>query len=178
MEFSGVIIAVFTVVCWTVSVQFFEAASKRVGPTPVNIIRMAIAFVLFSTLLLIRDGVPIPMNFPLRAWVFLSLSGIVGFFIGDIFLFKALVELGPRVAMLIHSLAAPTAAVIGWIFLDEHYGFSQWLGIGITLCGVGMVIMERNKDHTTRRRGIQRNITLAVFSMDYWQWPVRPVGWF
>ena len=122
---------------------------------------MGVALVLFSFFLLLRDGVLIPMNFPLRAWILLSLSGIVGFFIGDIFLFKALVELGPRVAMLIHSLAAPTAAVIGWIFLGEYYGLYQWLGIGVTLSGVGLVIMERNNNHTARRRSIQRNITLA-----------------
>jgi len=45
--------------------------------------------------------------------------------------------------MLIHSLAAPTTAVIGWIFLGETYRFSQWLGIFITIGGVCLVIVER-----------------------------------
>lgn len=31
MPFFGEIIALTTVLCWTVSVQFFEAASLRVG---------------------------------------------------------------------------------------------------------------------------------------------------
>ena len=160
MEFSGIAIAVCTVLCWTVSVQFFEAASKRVGPTPVNIIRIGAALILFSIFLLLRDGVAVPMSFPMRAWLLLGLSGVVGFFIGDIFLFKDLVELGPRVTMLIHSLAAPTAAVIGWIFLDERYLLHQWLGIGVTLSGVGMVIMEKNKKHSAKRSRIQRDITI------------------
>jgi drug/metabolite transporter (DMT)-like permease len=159
MELSGIAIALCTVLCWTISVQFFEAASKRVGPTPVNIIRIGAALLLFSVLLLLRDGAPIPMSFPLRAWILLGLSGVVGFFIGDIFLFKALVELGPRLTMLIHSLAAPTAAVIGWFFLDERYLLHQWLGIGVTLSGVGMVIMEKKKKYPARRRRIQREIT-------------------
>jgi drug/metabolite transporter (DMT)-like permease len=158
MELSGILIALSTVLCWTISVQFFEAASKRVGPTPVNIIRLGAAMLLFSIFLLFRDGAPIPLSFPLRAWILLGLSGVVGFFIGDIFLFKALVELGPRVTMLIHSLAAPTAAVIGWIFLDEKYLLYQWLGIGVTLSGVGMVIMEKKK-HSSKRQRIQRDIT-------------------
>ncbi len=164
MTFTGELIALLTVLCWTLSVQFFEAASRRVGPTPVNIIRIAIAILCFSVFLLIRDGVIVPLDFPPHAWIYLSLSGIIGFFIGDIFLFKALVELGPRVAMLLHSLAAPTAAVLGWIFLDEVYIFHQWLGIGITLFGVALVILERNPKATTSAKRTPRRITISGIS--------------
>ncbi len=164
MPFAGEIIALLTVLCWTVSVQFFEAASKRVGPTPVNIIRIAIAVLLFSCLSIIRNGTVIPLNYPLHAWFYLSLSGVIGFFIGDIFLFKALVELGPRLAMLLHSLAAPTAAILGWMFLNETYLLYQWLGIGITLLGVGIVIFERNPQRTTTSKRKPREVTLTGIS--------------
>lgn len=145
MPYTGEIIAIATVLCWTISVQFFEAASKRVGAVPVNIIRLTVALILFSLLLLFKQGYIIPMHFPARAWAYLSLSGVIGFFIGDIFLFKALVEIGPRVAMLIFSLSAPTVALIGWIFLDETYVLHQWAGIMITLFGVATVILERSQ---------------------------------
>ncbi len=161
MSFSGILIALCTVLCWTISVQFFEAASKRVGPTPVNIIRIGVALLFFGLFLWAKDGTPFPTHFPARAWLLLSLSGVVGFFIGDIFLFKALVELGPRLTMLIHSLAAPAAAVIGWIFLSEYYSINQWLGIAVTLSGVGMVILEKNKKHTAKLHRVHREITLA-----------------
>jgi len=145
MPWTGELIAIATVLCWTISVQFFEAASKRVGATPVNIIRLTVALMLFSLLLFFRHGYIFPVNFPAHAWFYLSLSGVVGFFIGDIFLFKALVEIGPRVAMLIFSLSAPTAALIGWLFLDEIYVPHQWVGMFVTLFGVGIVILERNQ---------------------------------
>jgi drug/metabolite transporter (DMT)-like permease len=160
MAFSGIAIALCTVLCWTVSVQFFEAASKRVGPTPVNIIRIGVAVALFSLFLWLKDGAAFPVHFPLRAWLLLGLSGILGFFLGDIFLFKALVELGPRLTMLVHSLAAPAAAVIGWAFLAEHYAFYQWLGILVTLSGVGMVILEKNSANPQKSRRKKRDITV------------------
>jgi drug/metabolite transporter (DMT)-like permease len=119
------------------------------------------ALLMFSCFLLIRDGTPVPLDFSVRAWVYLGLSGIIGFFIGDIFLFKALVEVGPRLAMLLHSLAAPTAAVIGWIFLGEKYLPHQWLGIAVTLGGVAMVILERNGNINAMAKRERRNITLA-----------------
>ena len=145
MPYTGELIAIATVFCWTISVQFFEAASKRVGATPVNIIRLAVALILFSRLLFFRHRYILPVHFPALAWFYLSLSGVIGFFIGDIFLFKALVEIGPRVAMLIFSLSAPTAALIGWLFLDEIYVLHQWVGMFVTLSGVGIVILERNQ---------------------------------
>jgi drug/metabolite transporter (DMT)-like permease len=144
MPFFGEAIALATVLCWTCSVQFFAVASQRIGVIPVNIIRLAVALVLFAVTLWLRDGSPVPLDFPGHAWWYLGLSGVVGFFIGDIFLFKALVELGPRLAMLIQSLAAPTAALLGYLFLGESYSLHQWLGMTIALFGVAMVIFERS----------------------------------
>ncbi len=164
MPFFGELIAIATVLCWTLSIQFFTAAAKMVGSTSVNIIRLAVALLLFSATMLVRDGVLLPWDFPQHAWLYLSLSGVVGFFIGDIFLFKALVELGPRLAMLLHALAAPTAAVIGWLLLGEVYAPRQWLGIGVTLSGVALVILERSP---TVAPGSGRTVTR-----------VRPMGVF
>lgn len=160
MPWTGELIAITTVLCWTISVQFFEAASKRVGATPVNIIRLTVALMLFSLLLFFRYGYIFPVNFPLSAWFYLSLSGIVGFFIGDIFLFKALVEIGPRVAMLIFSLSAPTAALIGWLFLDEIYVLHQWVGMFVTLFGVGIVILDKNQKASKPSKLKIRDISL------------------
>lgn len=149
MEYFGELIALSTVLCWTLSIQLFEAASKRVGAIPVNIIRITTALVLFSALLFYREGILLPTHFPEHAWILLSLSGVVGFFIGDIFLFKAFVKLGTRITMLIQSLAAPTAALIGWLFLNESYLLFQWFGMAVALSGVSLVILEKSKKTTT-----------------------------
>jgi drug/metabolite transporter (DMT)-like permease len=160
MPYTGELIAIVTVLCWTVSVQFFEAASKRVGATPVNIIRISTALILFGVFLFFKNGTLIPLDFPLRSWVFLSLSGIIGFFLGDICLFKALVEIGPRISLLIFSLSAPVAALVGWAFLSETYVFHQWAGMLVTITGVGLVIFEKNKPGNHARQLTRRAITL------------------
>ncbi|MCK5312483.1 MAG: DMT family transporter [Desulfobacteraceae bacterium] len=160
MNFTGGIIALFTVLFWTLSVQLFEAASKRIGSTSVNIIRISIAVVLFCIILFIKDGYIIPSYFPMRAWIYLSLSGVIGFFLGDIFLFKAFVEIGPRVTMLIMSLSAPVAALIGWFFLNETYIAHQWIGMFVTLSGVALVILEKDNTKKNAKPNLQaRNIT-------------------
>jgi drug/metabolite transporter (DMT)-like permease len=166
MNFTGGVIALFTVLFWTLSVQLFEAGSKRIGSTSVHIIRIFIAVVIFCIILFFKDGYIIPSYFPMRAWVYLSLSGVIGFFLGDILLFKAFVEIGPRVTMLIMSLSAPVAALIGWFFLNEAYLVHQWVGMFVTLSGVALVILERNNTKTDETKVLSnqnlqsRNITL------------------
>lgn len=159
MPYTGELLAITTVLCWTVGIQFFEAAAKRVGSTPVNIIRISCALILFGILLFVKNRTLIPLDFPLRSWVFLSLSGIIGFFLGDLCLFKALVEIGPRLTLLIFSLWAPTSALLGWIFLAETYGVLQWMGMLVTLTGVGMVILEKTPSKTPITSLAQRTIT-------------------
>jgi len=148
MPLYGELIAISTVLCWTISTQFFEVASKRVGPIPVNIIRIMTALLFFFVILIYQEGSPIPLNFPIHAWIWLSLSGVIGFFLGDIFLFKAFVEIGTRVTMLIMSLSAPVAAITGWMLLGETYSFHQWLGMLVTIAGVSVVILDRKPKKT------------------------------
>ncbi len=160
MPYAGELIAISTVLCWTISVQFFESASKKVGATPVNIIRLTTALSLFSILMLIKHGTILPFHFPARAWIYLGLSGMVGFFMGDICLFKALVEIGPRVAMLIFSLSAPMAALLEWLFLGQAYTPLQWTGIFVTITGVGIVILEKKSSNKTSESLNIRKISL------------------
>lgn len=68
MPFFGEAVALATVLCWTCSVQFFAAASQRIGVIPVNIIRLAVALVLFTVTLWLRDDSPVPLYFSGHAW--------------------------------------------------------------------------------------------------------------
>jgi drug/metabolite transporter (DMT)-like permease len=161
--FTGEIIAFATVLCWTVGSQFFEAAGKRVGSLTINLVRLVLAAVFLCLTLFITKGQLIPTDFPLHNWAWLAVSGVIGFALGDLFLFKAFVEIGPRISMLVMSLSAPVTALIGWGFLGEIYRPTQWLGIVVTLIGVALVILERNgagsTELATPRKRILKKIT-------------------
>ena len=85
--------------------------------------------------------------FPLDAapehWIWLSISGVIGLVIGDAFLFQAFVLVGPRISMLMMSLAPVLAAIQAWLFFDETLSIGQIFGISITLAGIIWVVMEK-----------------------------------
>ena len=150
--YIGELAAFGTALCWTFGSQFFEAAGKRVGALSVNLIRLIMALIFFFVLMLIRNGTLFPTDFSTHAWIWLGLSGIIGFALGDLFLFKAFVEIGPRISMLIMTLTAPISAILGLTFLNEEYLLYQWIGMIITLTGVSLVLLERSNNNKKKRK--------------------------
>jgi drug/metabolite transporter (DMT)-like permease len=157
---AGELFALATAVCWTASAQLFENASRRVGSLNVNLLRLPLAFLLLSIFNLLRRGLWFPSDASERAWVLLLLSGILGFSIGDLFLFKAFTLIGARVAMLIQALVPMFAALFGRLALAERLGAKSLLGMMATLAGVAMVILTSEADASSAASG-QRNVRFS-----------------
>lgn len=140
---TGEFAALLTAVFWTITAMAFEVATKRVGAYSVNIIRLFFAFVLLALLTFFRRGMALPMDASVHAWVWLSISGLVGFILGDLFLFASYAIITSRVSMLIMTLAPPLAALIGWLVLGETMTLISLLGMALVVVGIGLTIWSR-----------------------------------
>ena len=143
--YVGPAAGVATSALWTATSLLFTAAGKRIGPTVVNGVRIALAIVLLGVTHRLIAGAWVP-NASAGQVAFLAASGIIGLSIGDQALFTAFVSIGPRVAMLIMSTAPIFAAWFGWLALGESLPPVAWLGIALTIGGVGWVVLERQQD--------------------------------
>ena len=139
----GELAAVGTACCWTVSSLAFSAAGRRMGSLSLNLVRLVIAFLLVTTYCTIRRGTPLPLDASPRTWFWLLTSGLVGYVLGDLCLFRAFVLIGPRLSMLIMALAPPITAVLGFFLLNERISSLGIIGMAITIAGVAWVVRER-----------------------------------
>ncbi len=146
IPYAGELAALLTAFFWTVTAIAFESAGKKIGSLTVNLIRLFMAFVFIGALSFITRGQFFPAGASLHNWIWLSVSGFVGFVLGDLFLFRAYVVVGARVSMLIMSLSPPLAAVIGWLILGETLDAGSIAGMAITLSGIAMVIIKRERN--------------------------------
>jgi drug/metabolite transporter (DMT)-like permease len=144
VQFLGEAAAVITSTLWTGNSILFTAAGKRIGAVSVNAIRIAIAVVLLSVTHIIFFGTIIP-DANNAQWFWMGLSGIVGLGIGDFALFSAFVLIGPRKSLLLMSLAPVCSVILGYLVLEEVLGTWTLVGITITLIGIVVVILEREK---------------------------------
>jgi len=139
-EFAALAVAIF----WTITSLAFESASKKIGSIPVNIIRLIMGFLFISVFTLISRGKLLPTDASTVNWIWLSLSGLIGFVFGDYFLFKSYAVIGSRFSMLIMTLVPPITAFFGWVLLGERLGLMQFAGMIVVLAGIAMAIFSRN----------------------------------
>jgi len=132
--------------CWTITSVTFETAGKKVGSVSVNLIRLVIAFVLISIYNLFSRGMILPMDASGSTWLWLTFSGVIGFVIGDLFLFQAFVEVGSRISMLIMSTVPPITAITGFIIMREKITLLGLCGMVITMVGIALVILTKSPD--------------------------------
>uniref|UniRef100_A0A7V0Z3S8 DMT family transporter n=1 Tax=candidate division WOR-3 bacterium TaxID=2052148 RepID=A0A7V0Z3S8_UNCW3 len=144
-KYFGEIAALGTSFCWAFGSVFFTIASRLIGSNEVNRIRLVLGmlFLMFTHLLLF--GSIIPVNACVHHWFWFGISGLIGFTIGDTFLFRGYVLIGPRLTMLLMSLSPIFGTILAWVFLGESLNLREFLGILITITGISMVIYNKKE---------------------------------
>ena len=139
----GELAALLTAVCWTFGAMAFAVACKRAGALLVNWARLALGLIFLSAFCLIYRGQILPLDASAHTWLWLLISGVIGFAVGDLLLFRAFVIVGSRIGMLVMALVPPLTALMGWIVLSETLGGLDLLGMGLTISGIVLVVLER-----------------------------------
>jgi len=141
----GELAALATATFWTITALAFELASKKVGSLAVNLFRMVFALIFLSLFNYFNRGFLFPTDASLFSWKWLALSGLVGFVLGDYFLFKAYQLINSRIAMLVMTLVPPITAVSGWLLLGEVLKPIEIAGMVLTMGGISLAIVSRKQ---------------------------------
>jgi len=146
MPYLGEIISLIVALAWTATALLAAEATKRIGTLPTNVYRMLLAIVMIGITLLVATGSPLPQYTNGSVWFWLIMSGLVGYVFGDYCLFSAYLHIGSRYGQLFMTLAPPTAALLGWMFLHETLSWKALLAMAITLSGIAMSILAKGSD--------------------------------
>jgi drug/metabolite transporter (DMT)-like permease len=147
VPFIGELAAIATSVCFSIGPTFFTMAGHLVGSMVVNRTRLVIAFIYLAIAHTLLYGTLLPFDANPDRWLWLSLSGVIGFVLGDAALFQAFITIGTRLTMLIFAISPIISAALAWMFLGEDLTLLQMGGMAITLGGVAWVVAEReNQD--------------------------------
>ena len=143
MQYLGEFISLTVAISWTITALFAEVGSKRLGSLQMNVIRMCLSLVMLGITLWCFTGSPVPLYADGKAWFWLSLSGFVGYLLGDYCLFNSYIWIGSRFGQLFMTLAPPTAAIAGFFMLGETLAWNAWLGMLVTLTGIGISVLNK-----------------------------------
>lgn len=153
-EFAGIGVAI----CWTISAVFFEKAGYNIGSLSVNFIRLLLAIVFLGVTTYFTRGIFFPSDATAYQWFWLGISGVIGFFLGDLLLFQSYMIIGSRTAALIMSLSPMLTGIIGWFFLDEILSLKNIIAVVVSVSGIMISISNRK---------MKLNIPLKGFLMAF-----------
>jgi len=146
--FLGELISVGVAVSWTLTAICMEYASKRMGSVATNSLRLTLAVLLTGLVLLVGTGHFFPADAPSATWLWMGLSGFVGYVFGDFCLFYSYVVIGARFGQLFMTLAPVAASFAGFAILSETIHPIAILAIVVTLGGIALSILSRKEGST------------------------------
>jgi len=138
-EIIGYSAALGSALAWAIGSILFRRVGEFSSPTGMNLVKCLIGSVYLGVVLLIAGGVE-PISG--RTYLVLVVSGLLGIALGDTFFFKALVNLGPRLTVLLGTLGPVLTIVFAMVFLGEQLSSFDLVGAFLTLTGVNIVLWE------------------------------------
>ena len=154
----GEFAALSTAVTWGFTNQVNSAVARKVGATSVALLRLPYMVLLGGLLCLVFRP---DFTISAEALLLLTISGFLGIAVCDMLLYKAILIIGPTMALLVLSLSSGGAAIISWLFLQETLPQQAILGIVVSLTGVGVVVTEHSGCMLLPGQTVPRGKTLA-----------------
>jgi len=138
----GQVFALLTALCWAQNSLVYSYLGKRVGSDAVTHIRLWLALPIMILVNFLFTGTFFPTAISIDAFIYIFISGFFGFFVADLFLFRAFVEIGAREALVVMTTSPIFSLVFSWLFFKETLSIVKITGILIILGGVIWVIIE------------------------------------
>jgi drug/metabolite transporter (DMT)-like permease len=119
----------------------------------VNVLRLALAALFFTVLSLLRTGRLLPFGLPESGLIQLVLSGLVGFVLGDLLLFRAFVLIGARLAMLVYASVPLLTACASFFLMDERISKRSIIGMCVTVTGIALAVGRKSAPRKPAEEG-------------------------
>ena len=147
MQYIGELISIGVAFSWTATALLSAFGSKRLGNLTLNLMRMVIALVFSAIMFWMTSGSPLPAQASTEAYLWMLLSGVVGYVIGDFCLFQCYIIIGSKFGQLFMTLAPITAAIMAWITLGQEIRPQAMLAMLVTLTGIAISVLGRGDGH-------------------------------
>ncbi len=132
------------------------------GNLTLNLMRMVITLIFSGIMFWLLTGTPLPAQASNEAYLWMILSGIVGYVIGDFCLFQCYIIIGSKFGQLFMTLAPITAAVMAWLTLGQEIRPTAMLAMLVTLSGIAISVLGRGDHHKLSLKLPLKGVLFAI----------------
>ena len=127
MSYLGETFSIGAALSWAIGVILFKKSGDTYSPLSLNIFKNSVGIILFLPTVYIVGETLVPDQ-PLRAWILLSVSGVIGITVADTMFFISLKKLGAGLTAVVDTSYTPIMLLLSWAFLGDPIGSSILLG--------------------------------------------------
>ena len=140
MEQLGALAALVAALMWTVNGVIMEKNGVGLDGGALNLGRIILGLLMITAAALLLGFGALPLGAGIQGWLWLLLSGLIGFALGDTLLVKGFLMIGARQTLLVLSFAPVLTAVLGYVFFGETLSALNLFGMLLVLLGIAIVI--------------------------------------
>jgi len=150
---------------WAFAVILFRKSGTTVSPLALNLFRVTISSLMFViTLFVLR--IPLLGQAPMKDYLILMGSGVIGIAIADTLFHMSLNRVGAGINAIVDSLYSPSVLVFAYFLLGERVTAMQLLGMGLLV--LGMIVATQVKPPAgTSRRDLVVGVGLGMVGMGF-----------
>lgn len=145
MRYLGELISLGVACSWTITAIVSEVGTKRMGVLNFNTWRLGAALLFSAILSFVLTGSFLPAYAGAEAWLWMLLSGVIGYFFGDFCLFKSYLYISSRYGQLFMTLAPATAAFVAWLALGQVLTIGNVIAMLVTLSGIAIAVLSKEE---------------------------------
>lgn len=142
MEYSwtlGCLAALGSAAAWAYGSILFRKLGEDVSPAGMVLANSVVGLV-YLGLALAAVGFTLPDQ---RTFLVLGVSGLLGAAIGSIFFFRALMLLGPKLAVIMSLVSPAVTILLALVLLHERPSAAAWAGSLLVFAGIALVLWKR-----------------------------------
>lgn len=163
IPYIGEIFSFLCSILWAVAVIFFRKSGRFTKPFALNFFKNTIASILFI-LTSILLGKALFINAPLRDFLLLAVSGIIGIALADTLFFQALNRMGASLTQIVNCLYMPIMIALSFLFLNETFSLMQFIGTGLIILAIN-ISTRKSADFKSSKKDLYIGMLLAFLSM-------------
>ncbi len=164
-QLLGQLLALFTAACWAGNSVTYRYLGSFIKSDSLAHARMWIAFPAILLLTLFTDGA-FPLHASARTYAALLSSGVIGYFVTDLLMFKAYIFLGARESLVIMTLSPVVSAVLSYFCFSQALSLTEIFGIALTIGGIICMVLgelaAHRKTTPTTAEGQDKNVRIGL----------------
>lgn len=155
--------------CWSQNSLIYSRLGKTNDADAIASVRLYLALPMLIVINLVMNSRVISPCLSLSDWAYLLGSGLLGFYITDVFQIRSYQYIGPRESVSIFTLNPCISAIMAFFFLGQKLTISQAIGMMVTAAGVIVLVYpdlekeRRGRSKDNRLKGIALATGAAFF---------------